>query len=227
MANDSTVQSLAERLAEKTARDRAQVEALMQNELHALAQTLKQQSAAELNGIMTAIRNEIKEDFSELRSRFGAQISITCSELEKIEKRVQGVTDSIAQIETSETSPIVSLRSTLEGVSQQITSDLSAPAKGIKLTLSQAQTAIKTQRDTLENEIKEQTKRLLWLMRWPILGTLAVCLVICGLTWGYWKLATPWNIEQMNSGKFRVMPGTWVTCTLGDGTKAPCQRIND
>lgn len=213
---EQNLTGLASLLAEKTASDRRQVEQLMQSELQQLAESLRQQSSDALNGTVSDIRSEFRAHFAELRSHFSAQAQVTARELEKIEEQIKLIGD-----------PVQALTEKLAGVSQQITNDLALPAKGIKTSLSQAQTAIKTQRDALEAEIVEQTKRLTWLMRWPILGTLAVCLVICGLTWGYWKLATPWNIEQMNSGKFRVMPGTWVTCTLGDGTKAPCQRIND
>lgn len=221
MSKTGNVTQLASMLAEKTAQDRQQVEQLMQGELQALAETLKQQSSAALLGTVRDIKNEIEAHFSETRSHFEAQASETVRNLGQIEDRIKAIHDSIAQIETSETSPIKALSSKLEGVSKQITDDLTTPAKGIKLTLTQAQDAIKTQRDGLEAEIKEQTKRLIWLMRWPVLGTLALCLVICLLTWGYWAVASPIETVIAPDGKpwEMVKGGGWQLCQ-----GRPCRR---
>ena len=119
-------------------------------------------------------------------------------------------------------------RSAIEQQQQALAASLSALQKQIEAQRQALAKATKGQHQALTDEIEAQTKRLLWLMKWPILGTLAVCLVICGLTWGYWTLAKPYGLEVMGDGRtYQVMKGDgWTLCTLGQPPFAinrPCR----
>lgn len=96
----------------------------------------------------------------------------------------------------------------------------------LKQTELATRTATRAQAGELEAAIKAQTTRLLWLMKWPLLGTVAVCLIICLLTWTYWAMASPWETVQMRNGEYQVMKGNdWTICALANGNKLPCRPI--
>ncbi|MDD5296559.1 MAG: hypothetical protein PHU46_06555 [Rhodocyclaceae bacterium] len=93
-------------------------------------------------------------------------------------------------------------------------------------SLAASNAQIETQQIALETGIRVQTKRLFWLMKVPILALLAVCLTICGGTWAFWKMASPWTEMEMSNGKnYLVLQGTWSTCKTPDGQQ-PCRPKN-
>lgn len=96
--------------------------------------------------------------------------------------------------------------------------------KAMTASLNTSKKQIEEQHRALSEEIEKQTKRLLWLMKWPILGTLAVCLALCGLTWAYWRLAAPYKTVTTESGHtWQVMKGEgWRMCD-----KQPCRPIGN
>ena len=131
---------------------------------------------------------------------------------------------------------LTSTRSVIESETAKLGKALSGLAATIdkqSTALANSTGSLKKQADAqgqkLEAEIEAQTKRLLWLMRWPLLGTLAVCLLTCAGTWGYWTLAKPYSLQQMNSGSYQVMNGDgWTMCSLGTAQQPinrPCRLV--
>ncbi len=130
---------------------------------------------------------------------------------------------------------LTSTTSAIESETAKLTEALTGLAGTIdrqSAALAKSTGSLKKQTDAqvqkLEAEIAAQTKRLLWLMRWPVLVTLGLCLAICAGTWGYWMLAKPYSVEQMNSGRYEVMKegDGWTMCTLADGRR-PCRPIGN
>ena len=132
---------------------------------------------------------------------------------------------------------LISTRSVIESETAKLEKALTGLAATIdkqSAALANSTGSLKKQTDAqgqkLEAEIEAQTKRLLWLMRWPLLGTLAVCLLVCLGTWGYWKLAKPWSVEQMGAGAYEVMKGDgWSLCNVGTQKQPisrPCRPAN-
>lgn len=90
--------------------------------------------------------------------------------------------------------------------------------KAMAASLNSTKKQIEAQQQTLQDEIEKQTKRLLWLLKMPvlaaILAALAVCLVLCLGTWAYWRLAAPYKTVTTDSGHtWQVMNGDgWRMC---------------
>ena len=222
----STAPSLADRLAEKTAQNRQQVEQLMQGEQNALVSSLKQLSDAARSSTQDAIsrqsqmlaeqsqslkavlqehRNNVKEQTLALQTDLTWQQSELAAALKSAAAKQQA---TVKEIEDLLTGPEASARAML------------AAALKVKQEAEKDAKAIKSAANSYTQEQKSLVKKIL-------MAAGACCLLACALIWGYWKLATPWEVVSMGSaGSFRVMSGNWTTCTLANGMKAPCQKIN-
>ena len=96
-------------------------------------------------------------------------------------------------------------------------------------TVAKSTGRLKSQTDAQVQNLEAETKRLVWLMRWPIVGTIVVCLAICGLTWAYWKLAEPWTTERTSAGTYQILKGNWTMCNVGTAKQPinqPCRQAN-
>lgn len=204
MASSSNLASLSEQIRAQTERDRELIEQQTQTLLDQHAQTLRQLSAAALNTTRAAIE-----------SQAGTLDSMTAEVQQQTGKTLEALAEALTQI--SET---LNGRKTEKG----------KPQGGILPALKQTElatrTATRAQAGELEAAIKAQTIKLLWLMKWPLLGTVAVCLTICLLTWAYWGMASPWETMQMRNGEYQVIKGNdWTICALANGNKLPCRPI--
>lgn len=107
--------------------------------------------------------------------------------------------------------------------------DIEKASKVVRSMLNEQARQIKQQSQSTSQEVtvalEAAIRRLRWVLLWPLLVTAALCLVICGLTWVYWKAATPWEIVTMSNGKqYKVMKDDWTTCNTP--VPKPC-RLED
>ena len=94
-----------------------------------------------------------------------------------------------------------------------------AAALKVKQEAEKDAKAIKSAANSYTQEQKSLVKKIL-------MAAGACCLLACALIWGWWLAMSPWTTEQMQAGQYRVLKGNgWITCTLANGTKAPCQPI--
>ncbi len=86
------------------------------------------------------------------------------------------------------------------------------------------------QQNLLNQQIQQNNRKLIWLMKIPLLTTLLACLAAVLLTW-IWLPAELFSatttIRSTPSGKYLIItnPG-WTTCQLqSNGPAQPCRRI--
>lgn len=94
--------------------------------------------------------------------------------------------------------------------------------------LSIHQQALHSMAEQLETTTRNQTKRLIWIARLPLLIVLFLCLLICFGTLEYWKINQPTEtISAKNGQQWQVMKqgAGWMLCENLTPPR-PCRRLD-
>jgi len=107
----------------------------------------------------------------------------------------QRLTEQASRITTTLDASAETLSQTLGGAQKS----LSEASGRVKVSANKTATAIVEQQKAMRLEIVKQQKLLFWMMKLPMLGVLAFCLLVCAGTWGW----SQYQIGQMEQREVR------------------------
>jgi gas vesicle protein len=217
MTNDSklptTGPSLVDRLKAKTAEQAGAIQALTQSELQQHRKNLTDLSQHALS----TTRDVIDSQVSQIK---------------------QALSGTAQQVTDAMTAPEQQIIAALNQGAEQIRAlnkTLDSTNSTLKKSLEQTTAVIKTQQSDLTAEVQDQTRRLLWMLKIPVLATvaavLAVCLTVCAATWG-WTIYRLDQLQQIEAQAAQRLAQTQQTinqlteqfCATPAGLKA-CQTL--
>ena len=143
---------------------------------------------------------------------------------QSLKERLQAKLDEDAQqIEALTSASLKQLESDL----QQLSSDALSTTRGVirkeigslKSELSGLAQGLHEQSEAIKGEIEANTKRLIWLMRWPLLLLGASCLLAVGGSWVW----TSYQLKQANEAQAKLDSATQATNQVYGQWRQFCQ----